>query len=149
MKWLKHPNTILLYGIFGFIAGGFIGPYIYASPVKFLWSALDVNDNGIMFMGLLANALFYLSLILGSVTGCILVHSFGKYKRFAAFGSIVFGIIAFVALSLMFSSEFQVHNRRLAVTIYGAGILWSVALVLWGNWLRLKIKRKQREWLIA
>ena len=70
--------------------------------------------------------------VFGGITGCLLVHIYGKYRRAAAFGLVVLGgLAAFVSAWQVFSFA-KSYGREAALAVFGVYFLWSLVLVFAG-----------------
>lgn len=140
MKWLKHPQMVLLYGGFGGVVGGLLGPQWYFVQMSLVQTALSANYRG--FYSLLINFVIASGAALGAVTGCALVHSFGKYHRVTGRVLVLFGLAAalfMLSLGIPYATN---GSRRMALALYGVGFVWSSQLILWGSYLILRPRQR-------
>ncbi|HEX8833365.1 MAG TPA: hypothetical protein VF719_04155 [Abditibacteriaceae bacterium] len=131
---------VWLYGAFGSFAGIVFAFIVCGVIQEWARSNSSVADglqsaySGVSGVFLLETLLTF-NIGLGSVTGCLLVHLFGRHRVTASLLMALFGGIASL-LSIYDGFSFASgYGREAALSIFGVYFVWSLCLLSGGTFL--------------
>ena len=128
---------VLLYGVLGSLVGAVAGVILFGTLSYWARTILHAESgwqkaySGVSGLGLIAELVTF-GVFLGGVTGCGLVHAFGKYRQQAGWSLVILGVLGAAVSVGIGLDAVSAYGRRLALSIEGAAFVWSVLLIISG-----------------